>query len=97
MGMLRSADVEAVLTPEDIEGYPVPGDVIIYTVNITNNGTFSLYNISLATPQVCKVATHQCHAPFADIPVFKARQWPNMSSFDISAVFLGDINEHYID
>lgn len=97
MCMLRSAGLEAVLTPEDIEGYPVPGDVIIYTVNITNNGTSSLYNISLATPQVCTGATHQCNAPFADIPVFQARLLANISSLDISAVFLGDRYEHYID
>lgn len=40
-----------VLTPEDPEGYPVPGDIVVYTVNITNQGSLTLQDVTPLSPQ----------------------------------------------
>lgn len=45
-----------VLTPEGPEGYPVPGDIIVYTVNITNQGSLTLHNLTPDSVQVSRVS-----------------------------------------
>lgn len=48
----RITGMEVVLTPEDREGYPIPGDVVVYTVNITNQGSLTLHDVTPDSSQV---------------------------------------------
>lgn len=55
--------MEVVLTPEDREGYPIPGDIVVYTVNITNLGSLSLHDV---TPDSSQVGPASCWNPVKD-------------------------------
>lgn len=48
----RTTDMMVVLTPTDPEGYPIPGDVVVYTINITNQGSLTLHDVTPDSPQV---------------------------------------------
>lgn len=52
MAHLNMTDMTEVLTPEDPEGYPIPGDVVVYTINITNQGSLTLRDVTPDSPQV---------------------------------------------
>lgn len=51
-----STDIAVLLTPEDPEGYPVPGDIVVYTVNTTNQGSLTLSDVM---PQSLQVERHR--------------------------------------
>lgn len=53
-----ATDMLVVLTPEDPEGYPVSGEVVVYTVNITNEGSLTLHDV---TPDSSQVGLSECH------------------------------------
>lgn len=43
--------MEVILSPEDLEGYPSPGDVVVYTITITNDGSLTLHDVTPDSPQ----------------------------------------------
>lgn len=44
-------DMGVVLTPKDPEGYPIPGDIVVYTINITNEGSLTLHDVTPGSSQ----------------------------------------------
>ncbi|CAM9230892.1 unnamed protein product [Scytosiphon promiscuus] len=63
-------DLVVVLTPEDPEGYPGPGDIIIYAVNITNKGALTLHDLTSDSVQslvwACSLTDGASLAPGAE-------------------------------
>lgn len=49
---LCAETVGVTTTPTDVEGYSAPGEIVVYTVTTTNDGTATLRNISLDSSEV---------------------------------------------